>query len=87
MPRRPTTSSSGKPSASLRAPLLSDGGPRGRGEDRIRSRPFSARPPLFEVRQSEPRSALSELMTASMIEDMVFESLEVLALRMCSGKL
>lgn len=34
VPRIPTTSSSGNPSASLSAPLLSDGGPCGRGDER-----------------------------------------------------
>jgi hypothetical protein len=62
----PTTSSSGKPSTSLFAPLLSEGGPRGLAdEERIRG-----------VRPGMPASlegvgAASELRTASSREDMM----------------
>lgn len=65
--RAPTTSSSGKPSTSLFAPALSDGGPRGRAED---DRTFGA---LRAFPASlEGVGAASECRMASSSDDMVF---------------
>lgn len=69
VPRAPTTSSSGKPSISLFAPALSDGGPRGREGER-----FCGRLPAWDAVEAGvavSRPKLSEPMTASTREDML----------------
>lgn len=60
VPRVPTTSSSGKPSTSLSAPLLSDGGPRWRGDERGPVTLFDALDALFCGPAAESENRLSE---------------------------
>ena len=71
MPLGPTTSSSGNPAASLRLPLLSDGGPLGREEDRCGGLGRDAPSLLMAAGGSRTRSGLSELIRASISEDMM----------------
>lgn len=67
VPRTPTTSSSGKPSPSLSAPLLSDGGPGGRGEERWAVRLLGVLGACFLL----AAEGASELSIAPKVEDML----------------
>ncbi len=79
VPRTPTISSSGKPSSSLRAPWLSEGGPLGREDDRCRpprcADGVAAWFPAAAAARS--RSRWSEFSTASTREDIMLLKMQL----------